>query len=147
MTLLCLGMAGGGYHCDGVPVPVLRCWVCLVSSIGYNRCTVTEACPDKNLLTMKYVLRTVRVFKHGLRMAKTTVSKIAAYAARTLHAGRTLYAGCTPYARQRLSVLAATIDLTDQDIEDMAKPGGGQKERTIKDRTRDFGYFSNFAAK
>ena len=43
--------------------------------------------------------------------------------------------------------MAAMIDLTDQDIEDMAKPGGGLKERTIKDRARDFGYFSDFAAK
>ena len=43
VTLLRLGMGGGGYHCDGMLVPVLRCWVCLVSGIGYNRCTVTEA--------------------------------------------------------------------------------------------------------
>ena len=39
------------------------------------------------------------------------------------------------------------VDLTDKDIEDMAKPGGGLKERTIKDRVRDFSYFANFAAK
>ena len=43
--------------------------------------------------------------------------------------------------------MAAMVDLTDQDIEDMAKPGGGLKERTIKDRARDFGYFLDFAAK
>ena len=43
--------------------------------------------------------------------------------------------------------MAAMIDLTNQDIEDMAKPGRGLKERTIKDRARDIGYFSDFAAK
>ena len=43
--------------------------------------------------------------------------------------------------------MAAMVDLTDKDIEDMAKPGGGLKERTIKDRARDFSYFANFAAK
>ena len=42
--------------------------------------------------------------------------------------------------------MAAMADLTEEDIEEMEKPGGGLKERTINDRARDFGYFSNFAA-
>ena len=55
------------------------------------------------------------------------------------------FAGFSHFQTATFSI-AAMVDLTEEDIEEMEKPGGGLKERTIKDRARDFGYFSNFAA-